>query len=590
MRTIFPDLSLKKKYDIDFSLIPIGVVLLELAAFGTELHLTHNGSVMGLILMRLAHTLLMLFVTVGLSKILLKLQKTQLSYPEIAFLGLLVISFGIFFRDIFANFFEVEVFSLVRQIGSGLLQGLFWFPAFILVGSKRTAIFDHFKDYEQRLIVNTRAKSRNSAEFQQIQAKIQSEIKEELFDKCNQLKASLVAVKIEESDLFEDNSRVQTLIVGEELRRLSMKLETFGAERSRKAFLGQNLNSVRLLANQFKILYETTARKAPLKASTYSAILIILIIPPFINYSTLRIALLYFPLLVVTICLSAIKIANTLAKGGPRAVGNSSIWIYVTGCIPGLFNVIGQTINPDENTKYPIFIDFISLPLGYFIFMKVLQVLNPHAINLVKNDQVVASKELKNAVTKIVSEEFAHTLAHRWAIFIHGKILTRLAAMALKLETAKNSGDFDSYRSTLKALTDLLSKPDSEFEQAEIDLDLEIASRLDPWVGLLDVQLHIDHELKSIRNARVHEVGEVIEEMISNAMRHGKAQSVTLRMTKLGDKDIEILAVDDAPIAPPLNQIRLGLGTRIFNLASDGRWSITRVNSTTVFKLIMSIE
>jgi two-component sensor histidine kinase len=168
--------------------------------------------------------------------------------------------------------------------------------------------------------------------------------------------------------------------------------------------------------------------------------------------------------------------------------------------------------------------------------------------------------------------------------------LTRLAATALKLETAKNAEDLKTFQATINSLTELLSNPDSEFEKAETDLDSEIASRLDPWLGLLDIKLEIDSKLKSIRSERVRDIGEVIEEIISNSMRHGKANEVHLRVRDLGDKNIEIIAVDNAPIEPPMNQIRFGLGTRIFNLASDSRWSITRVNSTTVFKLVMAIE
>ena len=57
-----------------------------------------------------------------------------------------------------------------------------------------------------------------------------------------------------------------------------------------------------------------------------------------------------------------------------------------------------------------------------------------------------------------------------------------------------------------------------------------------------------------------------------------------------GDKDIDIIALDDATVAPAQSLDRSGLGTRIFNLASDGRWSISRVGSATRFKLRMSIE
>jgi hypothetical protein len=73
-------------------------------------------------------------------------------------------------------------------------------------------------------------------------------------------------------------------------------------------------------------------------------------------------------------------------------------------------------------------------------------------------------------------------------------------------------------------------------------------------------------------------------------MRHGKAQKLSLRVTSSGDKGVRIKAIDDSSVAPVDTNSRYGLGTRIFNLASDGRWSIERVNSTTVFTLEMSLE
>jgi len=590
MRTYFPSFTLKQKYEIDFSLIPAGIILLELSVFSTEYKKSHHQNFSDLVTMRLVHSVIFIAFAFLLAKFVLKQGGNKLNYPTMALAGIAGVAFDIFLYDQLAIHFKVDALSLVRQTATGLIQALIWFPAFVLVGSKRTSIFKHFKDYEQRLLVSTRAKSRNSQEFRDIQARIQKEIQEELYLKSSELKAKLSEIELSELDINSANSKIQTLLVGEDLRQLSMKLETFGSEQSQTTILGQNAYSLRLLANQFKILYETTARRAPLKTKTHAGILILLITPSFINYFTLHQTLIYYPLTALAILLSSRMITISLARGGSNAVRNSSIWLYITGLVPCLFNEISQYFFPDPNTRFPLFVNAVTLPLGFYLIMKVLQVLQPHAIDLVKNDEIVASKELREVVTKMVGDEFAHTLAHRWAIFIHGKILTRLAATALKLETSKNVGDFATYRSTLSALTDLLSKPDSEFEKAEINLDLEVASRLDPWLGLVEVDLHIDENLKRIRSARVHEVGEVIEEIISNSMRHGKAQNVTLKVIKLGDKDIEITAIDDASIAPPIDQTRFGLGTRIFNLASDSRWSITRVDSSTIFKLVMAIE
>jgi two-component sensor histidine kinase len=136
----------------------------------------------------------------------------------------------------------------------------------------------------------------------------------------------------------------------------------------------------------------------------------------------------------------------------------------------------------------------------------------------------------------------------------------------------------------------LLSTPDAEFEEESTDLETEINSRLKPWIGLLDINLYVDPDLKSIRNPRVRDLGEVIEELISNSIRHGKAKKIELKVLRAGHKDIEITALDDAVVQPPEFTIRSGLGTRIFNLVSDGRWSITRSGSSTEFRLIMGIE
>jgi two-component sensor histidine kinase len=136
----------------------------------------------------------------------------------------------------------------------------------------------------------------------------------------------------------------------------------------------------------------------------------------------------------------------------------------------------------------------------------------------------------------------------------------------------------------------MLSAPDVEFEQEATDLQTELANRLDPWQGLLDIDLKIDQNLKSIRNSRVRDIGEVTEELISNSIRHGKAKEIALTITRLDERDIQIVAVDNALIAPQESAQRTGLGTRIFNLASDGRWSLKRVGLTTEFRLTMEIE
>ena len=590
MASLFASLSSDVKHKIDFSLAPIGVLLIEFSVFTTQLSKDSYSSLHNLVYLRLLHTIVMMTFSYLLSRLFIRLKKTKLNYRTIATTGVLTIALGDIFHRYLGNKFGVELIGVDRRIGIILLQGAFWFPAFIIIGSKRTEIFQQFKLYEQRLIVATRAGSRASEDFAEIQREIQGRIRGELSTLCNELKDSISRIWNSDKEFFDKNNAIQAELVGEKLRKLSMELDSYGSEHQGASFLGQNISSVNLLVKQFRILYSTTVRNAPLRTSTYAIVLIALVTPPYINYFSFNETVVSYPLMAGSIIIASHFISKSLASSSVNALRNSSILIYLTGFLPVISNVIGQAITHDPKTKYPVLITAVVLPISYYIFIKALQVLNPRALKLIQSDKLEASQALKTAVTKVVADEFSHTLSHRWAIYIHGKILTRLAATALKLETASQAGDTQSFNTAVDSLLNLLKNPDAEFEQKITVLETEVSSRLDPWLGLLDVDLHIDQELKSVRNERVRELGEVIEEIISNSMRHGKAQKVDLRVIKSGERDIQIIAVDNATIAPPEFQGRYGLGTRIFNLASDGRWSITRVESGTEFKLTMAIE
>ncbi len=590
MRSLLQGLRSENKYKIDFSLVPLGIIIIEFSVFTTQLSKDQYSSLRNLIILRVLHTILMVILSSLLSHLFIRLKKTELNYRTLAITGTLVIGLGDFIHRFMGPALGVELVGADRRVGIILLQGCFWFPAFIIVGSLRSEIFHHFKEYEQRLIIATRARGRKSDEFVGIRMGLQDQIRRELITSCNALIESISQVRNKSGNLAAENQAIQPHLLGDELRKLSMKLETFGSEQQGSKILGQNFRSVSLLIKQFRILYATTARSAPLTRRAYALVLLALITPPIINYSTLTEALISYPIMILTITAAAHVISKALASNSPHALRNSSILIYLTGFLPMISNLIGQVINPDPNQKYPIYITGLIFPISYYIFVKVLQVLHPRSLELIRNDELQASAALQEAVTKVVSDEFSHALSHRWAIFIHGKILTRLAATALKLETATQSGDTQTFNAAVDSLLKLLKNPDAEFEQLDTDLQTEVSSRLDPWFGLLDIDLQIDQELKSVRNERVHDLGEVIEELVSNSMRHGKSQKIELRVMKAGDREIQIVAIDNAIIAPRESDRRFGLGTRIFNLASDGRWSITRIESGTEFKLTMAME
>jgi len=145
MGRIYPIAKSSQLHRIDFSLIPVGVILIEFSALATQLTKDSYTNLADLLLLRGIHTIFMLVLSNLLSRYFVAKKIVELKYGAIAF-GALVHSF-------LGPILGVPLVSAERRIGIILLQGCFWFPAFLIVGSKRTEIFEQFRQYEQLIVV-----------------------------------------------------------------------------------------------------------------------------------------------------------------------------------------------------------------------------------------------------------------------------------------------------------------------------------------------------------------------------------------------------------------------------------------------------
>ena len=590
MRALNASLGAKSKYPIDFALVPVAIVLIEISVFFTQLAREVERNLTSLILLRVIHTLIMIFIAYLVSQAYKRLQKINASFGELAITGVLVMAFGDLTHAYFASLFEIELVSIYRRIGIVLIQGSLWFPVFLIFGGNRKEIFRQFREYEKRLFISARAQSRTSQEFRGVQKQLQDQIQKQFRESCNLIRAAITKITLAGGSLEEHYAAMKPYLIGEQLRGLSRDLDSPKTESAAQKSTHKTRNSIFLLLQQFRILSTSIAQSSPLQKRSYAVVLIALVTPPYINFYSLPEFLISYPILVITVSAFSYLIVKAKVGKSPQALKKASILILLTGCLPFLLNTVGQVIYRDPQTKFPIYVTALILPLVYFLAMEFLQILRPSALSLIRNDELIASDTLQNKVRGVVREEFTKNLSHEWAVFIHGKVLTRLAATSLKLDAAARNADVRVYSETVQSLLSLLGNPDVDFESASVDLQSEIASRLDPWRGLLDINLQIDPEIASLRNSRVREIGQVIEELISNSIRHGRAEVINLNVARLNAKDIEIIAIDNSIIPLPQTQNRSGLGTRIFNLASDGRWSITRKANATEFRLTMTLE
>lgn len=579
----------RNKNRIDFSLVPVAIILIEFSVFITQLSSNSVISLEKLVLLRFIHTIAMLLISSLVARLYKFFKKPVVSYQALAITGVLVLIAGDIIHEYFASALGIELISVYRRLGIIFIQGSLWFPAIMIVLGYRQEIVEKLQEYGQRLIVQTRAQRRTSNEFRALRQNIEDRIREELKIICNSLKEKIVQVEHSSGTLAERNKEMRSILSGEDLRQFSRVLESFESKVVNRLSDSINVKSINLLAKQFQVLYSSVIAKAPLGVLVYTSVLVALATPAFVYFHS-------FPELLFSVSIMSIMaftVAQLITKiqksHFPQARIVSSVLTFLVGFLPLAADLSWQAIDPSPKNQVPLIITAIALPVTFFLSIEFSQVLRPKALSLIQNDQLKTSRALQEQVTKTVTDEFSQNLSHRWAVFIHGKILTRFAATSLKLEADAKSNSPEKFDATVQNLKSLLSAPDAEFYGTSRDLESEVYSRLKPWYGLLEISIFIEPKLKTLKTSRVRDLGEILEEMISNSIRHGKAKRIDVKLMSSGSNDVEITAVDDSITAPPEKTLLLGLGTRIFNLASDGRWSITRVDSSTEFKLIMEI-
>lgn len=593
MRSIFPSIKSKPEFNLDFSLAYAGIIFLGFSIASTEMFQLYPESKTDVIKIRLIHTLYLILSVLLTQVILKKIKRNTAGYPGLALIGL-----SLAIPSLIVRVFLMQSYGLIstsqvgtyffEQLSIILLQAFFWIPVVIILGGQRSQIFEAFKEYERRLVVTARKKIRNSAEFIQLKKQVDLDYKEELNQHVHILMNSITFGDKSSLDLGQRNEIIQRYLKTNTLRDLSRTLNQKSEAVTNNSKFDQDMHSLNLISRQFNILYNFVARKSPLPAGVYTALSFALIFPNYVHFFTIQQFLLSMPFFLV-IHLIAIFINRVLQNGGKFAILQSNLLTILIGLFPFLQMLLFMAFLPNQAVEFPILTIAIFYPLGFFVYIRFCQIIQPEAVAAIKSDEIYTSHSLNAAISKIVKDEFKQSMSHQWAIFIHGKILTRLAATSLKLQQAVDLNDLENFETGLKNLKTILENPAGEFDQNSMDLMNEIASRLDPWEGLITIKVSVDPVLEMVTNDRVKDLGEVIEEIISNSVRHGGSENISIRITPSDHPDIELLIEDDAINPLPLVPARIGLGTKILNLVSDGRWSISHLGAKTTVKLTMSL-
>ena len=188
---------------------------------------------------------------------------------------------------------------------------------------------------------------------------------------------------------------------------------------------------------------------------------------------------------------------------------------------------------------------------------------------------------------QIVTNEIAR-ITNLCAKYIHGNLQSSLVSLSGNLKLAVKNKESEKTEKIIDEILTLLHNPELHLERDVDDLQSEVLKKCSLWHGLVDIHSKILVGDFQFSPQTIVEVMDCVEEMISNAVRHGKASAIQLSIERTTDGTLVLMCSDNGIFNESHNP---GLGFKIYQDASNGDWTISRAkeeNLTTVRILISS--
>jgi hypothetical protein len=156
------------------------------------------------------------------------------------------------------------------------------------------------------------------------------------------------------------------------------------------------------------------------------------------------------------------------------------------------------------------------------------------------------------------------------ARYLHGELQAGLIATSLILERAIKAGDTNLANHALRSTVDILNQDHARVSQSRTSSPHARLEKISSgWKGIAEVKITLDW-IDDLETLVLNDIITLIDEAVSNAIRHAKASSILVTGSRVGeDLHFEILS-DGAGMTAK----SVGLGTKLFNeLASKLTYS-----------------
>jgi signal transduction histidine kinase len=147
------------------------------------------------------------------------------------------------------------------------------------------------------------------------------------------------------------------------------------------------------------------------------------------------------------------------------------------------------------------------------------------------------------------------------ARYLHGELQAGLIATSLLLQRASNTGDTELARHALRSAANILRQDHARVSQAKISSPQARLEKISAgWRGIAEVRIDldwIDHLETSVQN----DVIALIDEGVSNAIRHAKASVISVS----GTREEGVVHLEIRSDGSGMTEQTPGLGTKLFN-------------------------
>ena len=181
------------------------------------------------------------------------------------------------------------------------------------------------------------------------------------------------------------------------------------------------------------------------------------------------------------------------------------------------------------------------------------------------------------AIEKQETSSKNSSLAADYATYLHGDVQSHMSSTSMKLNQAAEIGEIETGRDVIENLASVLARDHQNYIVSQALSPLQKFQRIiDAWDGIATISIDVTED--QISQTLLLELAELLEELVSNAIRHAGAQEIEIKIQ--AQNDYMVLEVKDNGKA--FSKGKKGVGSELIKMKTVSQ-EHTRVDQHNIF-------